>query len=137
MSGPIDMDNLDIGKCSGYCIPFCLPARVWKCSLTVCLNNLYSLAKEVLKRKFLVGLLDNKRGSFARFDHYFKWKESPKYASEFGCRKQLMDEKYVPKHPVRKGSETWNLLMEQNRFDIHLYDYAKELFVQQSFIFGL
>ncbi|KAL7493931.1 hypothetical protein ACHAWT_002731 [Skeletonema menzelii] len=106
MSGPIDMDNLDI-------------------------------AKEVLKRKFLVGLLDNKRGSFARFDHYFKWKESPKYASEFGCRKQLMDEKYVPKHPVRKGSETWNLLMEQNRFDIHLYDYAKELFVQQSFIFGL
>jgi len=106
MSGPIDMDNLDI-------------------------------AKEVLKRKFLVGLLDNKRGSFARFDHYFKWKESPKYASEFGCRKQLMDEKYAPKHPVRKGSETWNLLMEQNRFDIHLYDYAKELFVQQSFIFGL
>eukprot|EP00985_Skeletonema_marinoi_P009489 scaffold4410_cov127-Skeletonema_marinoi.AAC.3 len=106
MTGPIDMDNLDI-------------------------------AKEVLKRKFLVGLLDNKRGSFARFDHYFKWKESPKYASEFGCRKQLMDERYVPKHPVRKGSETWNLLMEQNRFDIHLYDYAKELFVQQSFIFGL
>ncbi len=95
------------------------------------------VAKEVLKRKFLVGLLDNKRGSFARFDHYFKWKESPKYASEFGCRKQLMDEKYTPKNPVRKGSETWNLLMEQNRFDIHLYDYAKELFVQQSFIFGL
>jgi len=48
-----------------------------------------------------------------------------------------MDEKYAPKHPIRKGSETWNLLMEQNRFDIHLYDYAKELFVQQSFIFGL
>ena len=94
-------------------------------------------AKEVLRRKFLVGLLDNKRGSFARFDHYFKWKESPKYTSEFGCRKQLMDEKYAPKHPIRKGSETWNLLMEQNRFDIHLYDYAKELFVQQSFIFGL
>lgn len=96
-----------------------------------------STAKEVLRRKFLVGLLDNKRGSFARFDHYFKWKESPKYTSEFGCRKQLMDEKYAPKHPIRKGSETWNLLMEQNRFDIHLYDYAKELFVQQSFIFGL
>ena len=108
-----------------------------QCQLTLCLNDLNSLAKEVLKRKFLVGLLDNKRGSFARFDHYFKWKESPKYASEFGCRKQLMDEKYIPKHPVRKGSETWNLLMEQNRFDIHLYDYAKELFVQQSFIFGL
>ena len=136
MSGPIDMDNLDIGKYSGYWIPF-FPIGLWQCQLTLCLNDLNSLAKEVLKRKFLVGLLDNKRGSFARFDHYFKWKESPKYASEFGCRKQLMDEKYVPKHPVRKGSETWNLLMEQNRFDIHLYDYAKELFVQQSFIFGL
>lgn len=44
MTGPIDMDNLEI-------------------------------AKEVLRQKFIVGLLDNKRGSFARFDHYFKWKE--------------------------------------------------------------
>lgn len=44
MTGPIDMDNLEV-------------------------------AKEVLRRKFIVGLLDNKRGSFARFDHYFKWKD--------------------------------------------------------------
>ena len=44
MTGPIDMDNLEI-------------------------------AKEVLRRKFIIGLLDNKRGSFARFDHYFKWKD--------------------------------------------------------------
>lgn len=115
---------------------FCL-VILWVCVSRSVSNQSNFVAKEVLKRKFLVGLLDNKRGSFARFDHYFKWKESPKYASEFGCRKQLMDEKYAPKHPVRKGSETWNLLMEQNRFDIHLYDYAKELFVQQSFIFGL
>jgi len=95
------------------------------------------IAKEVLKRKFLIGLLDNKRGSFARFDHYFKWKESPRYEKEFGCRKQLMDEKYMAKHPLRKNSDTWKLVMEQNRFDIHLYDYAKELFASQSFIFGL
>ena len=44
MTGPIDMDNLEI-------------------------------AKKVLRKKFVVGLLDNKRGSFARFDHYFKWNE--------------------------------------------------------------
>ncbi|KAL7534143.1 hypothetical protein ACHAXR_005654 [Thalassiosira sp. AJA248-18] len=106
MTGPIDMDNLEV-------------------------------AKEVLKRKFIVGLLDNKRGSFARFDHYFKWKESPQYEKEFGCRKQLMDEKYVSKHPIRKESDTWKLLLEQNRFDVHLYDYTKELFSQQSYIFGL
>ncbi|KAL7552595.1 hypothetical protein ACHAWF_016421 [Thalassiosira exigua] len=106
MTGPIDMDNLEI-------------------------------AKEVLRRKFIVGLLDNKRGSFARFDHYFKWKESMNYQKEFGCRKQLMDEKYKSKHPIRKDSETWKLLLEQNRFDVHLYDFAKELFSQQSYIFGL
>mmetsp|Transcript_670 Transcript_670/g.1548 ORF Transcript_670/g.1548 Transcript_670/m.1548 type:complete len:749 (-) Transcript_670:21-2267(-) len=106
MTGPIDMETLDI-------------------------------AKEVLRRKFLIGLLDNKRGSFARFDHYFKWKDSPRYEKEFGCRKQLMDEKYMAKHPLRKNSDTWKLVMEQNRFDIHLYDYAKELFASQSFIFGL
>lgn len=106
MTGPINMDNLEI-------------------------------AKEVLRRKFIIGLLDNKRGSFARFDHYFKWKESPKYEKEFGCRKQLMDEKYVSKHSIRKDSDTWKLLLEQNRFDVHLYDFAKELFSQQSYIFGL
>jgi hypothetical protein len=62
---------------------------------------------------------------------------SPKYEKEFGCRKQLMDEKYQSKHPIRKDSDTWKLLLEQNRFDVHLYDFAKELFSQQSYIFGL
>lgn len=62
---------------------------------------------------------------------------SPNYEKEFGCRKQLMDEKYSTKHPVRKDSDTWKLLFEQNRFDVHLYDFAKELFSQQSYIFGL
>ncbi len=38
------------------------------------MDNL-AISKEVLRQKFIVGLLDNKRGSFARFDHYFKWKE--------------------------------------------------------------
>jgi hypothetical protein len=65
--------------------------------------------------------------------HYY----SPKYEKEFGCRKQLMDEKYQSKHPIRKDSDTWKLLLEQNRFDVHLYDFAKELFSQQSYIFGL
>jgi len=112
--------------------------RILSESMTGAINmdNL-EIAKEVLRRKFIVGLLDNKRGSFARFDHYFKWKESPKYEKEFGCRKQLMDEKYAPKHPIRKDSVTWKLLLEQNRFDVHLYDFVKELFSQQSYIFGL
>ena len=100
------------------------------------MDNL-EVAKEVLRRKFIVGLLDNKRGTFARFDHYFKWKDSPDYQKEFGCRKQLMDEKYTPRHPIRKDSDTWKLLHEQNRFDVHLYEYSKELFQSQSFIFGL
>ena len=38
------------------------------------MDNL-AISKEVLRRKFIVGLLENKRGSFARFDHYFKWKD--------------------------------------------------------------
>ena len=100
------------------------------------MDNL-EVAKEVLRRKFIIGLLENKRGTFARFDHYFKWKDSPKYQQEFGCRKQLMDEKYIARHPIRKDSDTWKLLHEQNRFDMHLYEFAKELFTQQSFIFGL
>ncbi|KAL7484005.1 hypothetical protein ACHAW6_009646 [Cyclotella cf. meneghiniana] len=95
-------------------------------------------AQLVLKKKFIVGILENKRGSFARFDHYFKWKENPYYEKEFGCIKQIMDEKYTPKHPMRQGDLSWNLLFEQNRFDMQLYEYAKELFKEQSsYIFGL
>ena len=95
------------------------------------------IAKEVLRQKFIVGLLENKRGSFARFDHYFKWKDSLNYEKNFLCRKQLMDEVHPPKHHVNKESETWNLLLEQNRYDILLYEYAKDLFKQQSYMFGL
>lgn len=95
-------------------------------------------AKQLLKEKFVVGVLENKRGSFARFDHYFKWKENPNYEEEFGCIKQIMDEKYVSKHPLRKGDATWDLIFEQNRYDMLLYEYAKNLFKEQSsYIFGL
>lgn len=50
---------------------FCL-VILWVCVSRSVSNQSNFVAKEVLKRKFLVGLLDNKRGSFARFDHYFK-----------------------------------------------------------------
>jgi hypothetical protein len=83
-------------------------------------------------------ILENKRGSFARFDHYFKWKRILTTEKAFGCIKQIMDEKYVPQHPLTKGDETWNLIFEQNRFDMQLYEYAKTLFKEQSsYIFGL
>lgn len=95
------------------------------------------IAKEVLRRKFVVGLIENKRGSFARFDHYFKWKETPGYDAQFGCRKRVMDETYVPKHPLSKDSEAYGLLYEQNLYDMKLYDYVRELFKQQSNLYGL
>lgn len=95
------------------------------------------IAQEVLRRKFVVGLVENKRGSFARFDHYFKWKESADYEKQFGCRKQVMDEAYVPKHRVEKDSDIYKLIFEQNRYDMKLYEYIRELFKQQSNLYGL
>jgi len=112
--------------------------RILSDSMTGAVNETHlEIAKEVLRRKFVVGLIENKRGSFARFDHYFKWKETPGYDAQFGCRKRVMDETYVPKHPLSKDSEAYGLLYEQNLYDMKLYDYVRELFKQQSNLYGL
>ena len=36
---------------------------------------------------------------------------------------------------LQEGSEAWQRLYDQNRFDIRLYEYAKQLFVAQAVLF--
>lgn len=91
------------------------------------------LAKHILKRKFLIGLLEEKAESFKRFQKYFGWK-----APDESCIEKKIEWTWPMKHrhsPVKNGSEAWNLIHAQNIYDMKLYEYAKELFVeQQSFI---
>mmetsp|Transcript_6181 Transcript_6181/g.9062 ORF Transcript_6181/g.9062 Transcript_6181/m.9062 type:complete len:358 (-) Transcript_6181:237-1310(-) len=141
------------------------------------------LAKELLKRKCLVGLYDDMEVSLAKFDRYFGWtdgnsidqdgedgdendsndkdeetnkkrrtaaKAAASSSSSLAktttkteiqkCRKKVINTgDYRHNHPdVKEGSKEWNLIIQQNRFDMELYNYAKLLYqVQGEQIFGI
>jgi hypothetical protein len=94
------------------------------------------MAKEVLKQKCLIGLLDEKAESFMRFSQYFGW--HPKTKHQTDCRDRLLNWGWSNKHShpeVEEGSIVWELLYKKNSLDIQLYEYAKELFQEQAAMF--
>lgn len=96
------------------------------------------VAKEVLRRKCLVGLLSQKGESMSRFLKYFKWDKHVKGEKEQECLDKNLDYGWPQKHrhqEVEEGSEVWNLVVQMNTFDLQLYEYAKELFKEQSHLF--
>ena len=95
-----------------------------------------SLAKEVLKKKCLVGLLKQKSESMRRFERYFNWNIDSERADD--CHTKMLDWKWPNKnkHPqVREGSEAWRLIMKQNEFDMKLFHYAEGIFRDQAALF--
>uniref|UniRef100_A0A7S4MTT3 Sulfotransferase domain-containing protein n=1 Tax=Odontella aurita TaxID=265563 RepID=A0A7S4MTT3_9STRA len=93
-----------------------------------------AVAKEVLRTKFVVGLLTNKDGSVERFEHYFGWA----YQDQAGwvCQRKVVDgepsSNESSKYFVKEGNQAWNLLLWQNKLDVKLYDYAHYLFGRQG-----
>ena len=94
------------------------------------------IAKEVLRRKCLVGLLDEKSESWLRFQKFFAWQFYNQEMRE--CQVELLFWNWSSKHQhelVEEGSPAWELLYKQNILDMELYNYAKQLFVEQRSIF--
>lgn len=86
------------------------------------------LAREIMRRKFLIGLLSHMDESIVRFERYFKWNVSDK------DKKECVAQKWTNKHQhpkLEEGSNMWNALAALNVYDIELYHYAEELFHQQ------
>jgi hypothetical protein len=95
-----------------------------------------NIAKEVLRQKCLIGLLEVKGETFDRFQKYFGWR--PKNGSEEECLAKKLEWAWPMKHrhpPVEKGSNAYELIRAQNMFDLQLYEYATELFKQQEQLF--
>lgn len=94
------------------------------------------IAKEVLRRKCLVGLLSQKAQSLERFKKYFGWRyvgQKMEY-----CQDQLINWNWSNKNKherIAVGSTVWRNLEESNSFDIRLYEYARYLFDKQAAIF--
>lgn len=102
------------------------------------------LAKMILKRKFVIGFLEHKEESIKRFQTYFGW-EFPQ-DDEALAEKQSFCISSILKDGInvntdgydvpKKGSQEYSLIAHQNQFDIKLYDYAKEIFEEQSKSYG-
>ena len=94
-----------------------------------------NVAREFLRRKFVIGLARDLPGTVRVFYHSFRWNET---ASSLGTENvdRCFDDIFnalSDKSPlsIEEGSEGWKLLAAQNWFDLKVYEYAEYLFQQQ------
>jgi len=97
-----------------------------------------ALAKEILRKKCLVGLLGKRGESFRRFELYFGWDLEGRGGDGGDCVDRLLNWDWSGKNKhdtLEEGSETWDLLKDQNTFDLKLFQYAEKLFEHQGEMF--
>ena len=93
------------------------------------------LAMEVLRRKFLVGLMTEIEETMERFERFFHWTYHVNPPNQEKCRMQLLgggSNKNTKKKKVEEASEAWTLLAYQNNYDLRLYEYIESLFKEQE-----
>ena len=110
------------------------------------------IAKEVLRRKCIIGLLERMEESVIRFHTYFKFDTPYEDALNCAIRNFAIKEggggggsgrgngnngkqNAGPSnnHPkLESNSETYKILEQKNMLDIKLYEYAQELFIEQG-----
>eukprot|EP00568_Trieres_chinensis_P014296 CAMPEP_0183320304 /NCGR_PEP_ID=MMETSP0160_2-20130417/65943_1 /TAXON_ID=2839 ORGANISM="Odontella Sinensis, Strain Grunow 1884" /NCGR_SAMPLE_ID=MMETSP0160_2 /ASSEMBLY_ACC=CAM_ASM_000250 /LENGTH=391 /DNA_ID=CAMNT_0025486977 /DNA_START=102 /DNA_END=1277 /DNA_ORIENTATION=- len=94
-------------------------------------------AKHILRRKFLVGLMEWFDLSVVRFEQYFGWWDTHGVLSNttvsYCHHKKIMDGNHNGKHPmVEPGSLAYRRIAVRNWADFELYFYAKNLFYRQA-----
>lgn len=93
-----------------------------------------NMAKEIIRRKCLVGLYDELKESVERFEKYFGWTDSGgKDADE--CINRVLSQgtrKYDVAPIIKEGTTEYDLLYQQNRFDMELYFFIKQLYSFQE-----
>ena len=95
-----------------------------------------AIAKEVLRRKCLIGILGRKAESLRRFEQFFGWRITGEKMEACHERLLIWDWANKNKHPlIKEGTTVWKLLENYNLFDIRLYHYAEELFIEQAGLF--
>lgn len=96
-----------------------------------------NVAKEVVRRKFLVGLLHEKQRTMDRVEKFFRFKYRVMPENQEKCRERLLtggsnSNEGNKKEKPKKGDESWELVAWQNVMDIKLYEYVLELFEEQE-----
>ena len=97
------------------------------------------IAKEVLRKKCLIGLKEFLWASIKRYEYFFDWKYDKDPAKQYECRKKKLlediDLNEFEQPKVEEGTQEWTMLLWQNKFDMKLYKYAQELFKEQLSLF--
>ena len=110
------------------------------------------IAKEIIRTKFVVGLMERMEKSIHRFNYFLGIDESDPvnaqciedYASTgSGTNDNKNTQKIVKKnnwnsyaHPkVERGSKAWNSLIRLNSYDVQLYMFIVETFHAQTALF--
>jgi len=98
------------------------------------------VAKEILRTKCLVGLLDQLDESVRRFDLYFGFAETAakKPVDPTCTAKYLKTGTNRHSHPSLPppGTPLHQELAQKNHMDVRLFAYAQELFAEQATIFA-
>merc|ERR1711982_186480 len=97
-------------------------------------------AMDVIRRKFLVGLLKEKETTMERFEKFFGWKYRVNPENQEKCRETLLtsgsnsNSKNKQEKP-KEGDLAYDLIAEQNLYDIKLYEFIEEQFKAQAELF--
>ena len=116
-----------------------------------------NIAKEVIRRKCFVGLLEQKEETFRRFYKYLHLDDISFYtsfasmtsssssssssftsnANKKSCISRVVFDDWPNRnqHPrLEEGTEVYEMLKQKNHFDMQLYEYAKFIFKEQSYL---
>eukprot|EP00565_Helicotheca_tamesis_P007570 CAMPEP_0185732626 /NCGR_PEP_ID=MMETSP1171-20130828/16907_1 /TAXON_ID=374046 /ORGANISM="Helicotheca tamensis, Strain CCMP826" /LENGTH=682 /DNA_ID=CAMNT_0028402161 /DNA_START=52 /DNA_END=2100 /DNA_ORIENTATION=+ len=97
-----------------------------------------ALAMEVIRRKFLVGLMTQIERTVERFERFFRWTYRVNPPNQEACRERLLDggsnknASGNKKEKPQEGSEAYELLRMQNVYDLQLFEYIESLFEEQA-----
>lgn len=97
------------------------------------LDEHLAIAKEMLRTKFLIGLLDEKTESLRRIESYFGW-NLPSRVSQT-CKNNMFYFEPQSKNiheQLDPESKEYAALAKHNQYDMELYEYAVHLFETQS-----
>ncbi len=96
-------------------------------------------AKQILKEKFLIGLLDDLDETVYRIMKYNEWKfstdETEKMKQEDCIRDLTTVGSAINPDPYEiptRGTQAYALITWQTQFDTKLFEYAKQLFDEQT-----
>ncbi len=128
-SGVRDANNMTLEEFASSCTDNWHVRMLTNClSGPVTIAHL-DIAKEVVRTKFLIGLLEKKTESLRRIETYFGWKIPSKVGQT--CKNDMFYFEPLGKNPhppMDNESNEARIFLERNLLDLELYQYAKLLF---------